>query len=441
MDKLIILLAISITGIRTFGIKLDDMKRAMIEHEIEHVNVLKIRRSITYGMDLTIWQEVNEHFDYINKTCQADVLTMRLLKKKLSEMKKLENGFRTGEEVTEILGYKSFTYVNLIEKELNSFLNKSNINRCKIAKTMTQLIVTLTADLDRLTRNDYSTLNLMVSLNDIREDAMEILKMDFDPKLKIPFDFTVNFYKDFVENSIIEIDYNKDVIYMTFKIPVYDEFNAFSLYPKPLKINGSWYMLNDTSEYLLRDHNKTIIYTYQDMDELCFEYKREKYCEIPRDHRKCDDEYIKNIDATKISKGCFSSFPELNAAIQVYNDMYFNVLQPLTLDANCGDGNYVTYLNYSAKIENLTNCHLKTYFFEYDHKYNELPYKIYMARQIFEGEQIIDEQFYGSNHLVIGLMTIIITIVIIMCKVINEIKKQQYFQEVTFYVNARDTDV
>lgn len=443
MDKLLVFAIIISMGTKAFEIRKDDMSKGLIEYPMGDVNILQIRKNLTYGIDLTILGEIEESLSRINDTCEKENKTITHLDKKIREIRKIEKKMESTNEVNDLITTKSFTYINIIEQKLKQFLNDEiNENQCGIIRTMTDLISKLAIEIGKLDRKEFNMLNNIIPLSEVRTDVMEMLKTNLWTEFKFPFDFSRNFHDDFLDNTNIDIKYNKEVIYLTFGIPMYETFNEFWVFPKPLEINGSWNMLKTHWESIAKKEQQLILYTSATVNEFCFEYNSNKFCSIPTYDNNCDLEYLEYEDVMKMNEKCFSAFPKENSAIQVYNDIYFNVLKPMAITINCGDGDYPIYLEYSTHIGNLTSCSVITSFFEFDAKYNEFPYKLYVSRQFLEGlptENKMFKLFTMHNIIIIG---IIIGCIIITCKVLPILReKRDTKNDITFYVNAKDTEV
>ena len=328
------------------------------------------------------------------------------------EIQRLLENLNHDKLYNETIKIQQFANLRQINIYLDKFLEDPTNDSCKFVKNLTMNIVDLHKDLDKLRRKDLNQIDTILSISRLQTHINEIFGNANLTEYFIPIDFSVDsteYIFDFVE---FYTSYKDNVLSLTFEIPIYKKANLFVIYPKPIHSNYKSYILNMTQDYVTFEFEKPIIYTENDINELCFEKSSTKFCKQPIQNNSSNCLNDKEINLT--NNKCFIPFVYDNVATQIYSDIYFTIVFPMFVFVNCGTNHFPIYIDRSVRFSNLTDCSLKTEFFEYNNKLNEFPYKIHISRHLItvnsvmidkKKSQIIKILFEYEEYFAIFLIT------------------------------------
>lgn len=375
MAAIILILAL-ITGIRSFEIRRDNSSEAIVFYQIGHINIQNTTKILTYETNFSVLNTFEENFALMNETCGQDIKLMGNIAKKVREIQQILKSIETKEKYPKAIESNSYTHINEIEDDLNKVLMNDSIAKCKTVRRLASILTRVYVEINAISREEFGELNEILSISKVQGDVQELIGEESWRNFKFPFDLSFKFYVDFVRNSKISITFNNNILFITFEFGIYEQFELYTLNPKPLVIDENVFVLKAHSEFTAMKGERTVLYTESDLNELCNEHETAKFCSIPTEQNECDWECANKRGISKMSKQCFLKLPRENTAIQVYSSVYFSVLKPMTILVNCGDEDFPIYLDKSSYFDSMANCSLKTDFFEFNPKFDNKSYKL-----------------------------------------------------------------
>lgn len=119
-----------------------------------------------------------------------------------------------------------------------------------------------------------------------------------------PFDFSDDFLIDFLSNTEFLLWFDQTTMYLTFILPIYKQLNISAIFPKPIKINNTSYILKIDPKFLAQNEEPIILYNenewYNIIRYRCFLFKQQRFCLQPEFEEICD-EFINKHDNSDIS--------------------------------------------------------------------------------------------------------------------------------------------
>lgn len=443
--RFILLFVYFIHGTSQFELREDNPNNAIIFYPAGNINLYDSTKTLTYFTNISIINEMEKNFNYINTSCPSETRMIEIFKRKLSDMKQMKRDL-----------YKKCPR-NAIKSEtilFNGFLKEDyeqfkleQVDQCKMFRKMLSTFLRLNVEIDKIQRRDLITISNTISLDELESNVYNLINQEKTENLLLPFDFSYHFAGDFLDNTNFTLNFDNDLMLMTFSIKLFKQGKLHFVYPKPIIFNTNPYILDTNVEYATFAFDRPLYFTMENIEKLCIEHKSVKFCNTPERNNNCDVEYITFNNYSKHINQCFRQFPKENTAIQIHSDMHFSIIKPLTIDINCGKGEYPIYLTKSTHFANLTGCSLKTNFFKYDSTFDHLPYKMYVSNglimdELTQATETIDNQ-KTIQQIFLALIVvfhIIIIITLILRKIYN-MKKRILGDQVTFYVSANDTEV
>lgn len=221
-------------------------------------------------------------------------------------------------------------------------------------------------------------------------------------------------------------------MYLTFILPIYKQFEVFAIFPKPIIINNSSYLLKIEPKFLARNQSISMIYSENDWYNRCHLFNDQQYCLKSESEDNCNKYIIQN-NFSDIDLQCFSNAINDNIAIQINSTIHFSILFPTQIKIICSDSIFLVYIEKSSKLE-LGNCSIKTSFLEYDDHFGLIPYKFF--RQMKNEKKYENVKTRGIIYFIIiysVFMTLIMTFTCIHTKRNNR-------EDISFYVSTQNID-
>lgn len=149
---------------------------------------------------------------------------------------------------------------------------------------------------------------------------------------------------------------------MTIKIPLFAHSKLSKVYLKPILNNNIPYILSSQTEYLIEGQFGPNYFS--DLNQNCFYTNKKLFCKKPTSQNNCDNQYVAQ-SSKKFDEKCFTRLPLRNTVTQIKNDIYFLIIEPMTINISCYESNYSIKISQSSKILNNT-CQINSTFFTFD---------------------------------------------------------------------------
>lgn len=421
----------------------DDNNSGIILEPSEIVNLHRSTYNLTYSIDISMINILSTQMNEISNIC-ADHSSIKFIKSRLPKNNTfwfIENS--TYEPQTNVIQKEPYLFTHLREK-YNSFMNNEySSNRCQSLHSMYTDLMHIEPNLERLAALNTHHVSEFIALEDIRTDIRHIIESH--PNITVPFDFSYQFYST-IFNSI-KFSYNlyKHTVYLTFEIPIYDQYQLYSVYSKPIVHDFSTFMLKTTVKYASFGTNESVLFTQEDIELLCNSYNGSKFCEKPVSSDECNT-FVSTLPKTNVKNYCFDSYPIENSAIQINTNIYFSILFPTIVEVDCGNGKYPIPLYKPTNFRNMTGCSVNTEFFVYQSQFEPFSYEIAFSNKSNAEYMNWIQKFMGKNRaqqwtaLVIFFIIYLFSLALIISFIYGR-NRNKTLQNNTFYVSVQDTAV
>lgn len=244
--------------------------------------------------------------------------------------------------------------------------------KCELLYPITKQLFALHYDFENLNKSTFSFISTMMPIETLLQD---VHKLVIRSNLTTPLDFThwfpTNLYKYTRTNFKIE----KKYAYLTITIPLFEQATLSKIYPKPIFHNNIPYISNTRAEYLIESQTDSSYFT--DINENCFYAINKTFCKKSKLQNECEKLFIIK-SASKFEEKCFLRLPLQNVITQIKNDIYFLVINPMTIDVKCNASQQSIHIIQSSKIKN-NECFVNSTFFTFD-KNAVQDYGIYFSK-------------------------------------------------------------
>lgn len=158
------------------------------------------------------------------------------------------------------------------------------------------------------------------------------------------------------------------------------------------------------------------------MTENCFYANNKTFCKKPKIENDCDSEYL--MQSSKVFKAkCFTRLPFKNIITQIKNDIYFLVMDSLSIDVICNDTQTI-HMFESSKILN-NKCYINTTNFMFNQN-SSFDYGM-----VFENLTESEEKFYKMIDFKITMQIFMLFMNLII----------YFYYKINFRINAQNNAI
>lgn len=421
----------------------DDDNSGIIFEPFQNINILQETLEITYSIDISAIENLKSSIYSMGKNCPDSTHLTDRISALIPNAK--TPWYRESTKKSPTNHPESFHHLDRLKSALDYYnKNSDSQEKCKFLHTILTYMRDIDTQFNRLSHADMTTLGEVISIDRLKNDIIAYTKNK--ENVTLLFDFSYKFLTEFISNSKFSIYRNKN-IQLTFEIPIYKHLTLYSIYPKPIIQNLNAFQLKISSQYATKNENEYILFTGEQLENMCFDQNENKFCIKPIQRNECDNAFINTKNKSDTQGYCFESLPRENSAIQINKNVYFSIIFPTTVTTNCGNGEYPITIYHSTKFTNLNNCSLDSDFFTYDHSIDSFSYKIKFSKNANKEYTNWVNKFVNKNLQTQWIITIIFMILYsfsfssIIFFINYKKEKMKLQNEVTFHVNCEDTIV
>lgn len=254
-------------------------------------------------------------------------------------------------------------HIQVLNSSYERFQRENNtLEKCKYIPIMTEQMQNLNNELIKLDKSDYSTIRNIILIGDLYTDAYWKSDNISATNFTNIIDFTSPSASNFFQKSKLTIKSIKDNIFLSVKIPFLTRSKLHKIYPKPILYHNTPYILSTNTEYSIESSISPNYFS--NLSKHCFFAQNITYCKKPKNQNNCDNQYISQ-SSNNFNENCFTRLPLRNIITQVKNDIYFLIIEPLTVNITCNGSTNSINLFQSSKILN-NNCNINATFFIFD---------------------------------------------------------------------------
>lgn len=253
----------------------------------------------------------------------------------------------------------------IYKNELNKF------EKCNHLFLIVEQLYALNYEFDNLRRSNFKTLTNLIPSNILLTYAY-----NFTVKSKqvSALDFTHWFQHNFFRYSKLGIKVEENSVFVTILIPLYSHAILSKIYAKPILRNNIPYMSNSISQFIIE--SQVELNYFSSFENNCFYANNRTFCHKLTKENDCDNQYLMK-SSNVFNEICFDRQPIKNIVTQIKKDIYFLVLEPMSIDIDCGDLRKTIRMVYSSKILN-NKCRVNATFYSFDRN-SSRDYGIYFA--------------------------------------------------------------
>lgn len=375
--ELLITLTIVISSSVQYKLESDKSTEGIILFPHGKCNVQEGSKSISYALDLTVLQELNEKIADIERNCVSDHNYFRKFHHRMKEINEFKGRFRTN-SISNTLTLDSFLFLNSLLEISNIFNNKSISEQCSMVYNSTIQLTKLYMEIDKLSNNDFSTLSVILSRNKLKKDIANLIDgLDRDEYF-FPFTFSNNFIEEMFTSSNFLLQFDDSMMYLTFIIPMYRSYNVSIFIPKPIYKNYTWYSFKTNARFIVSNGTQTFLFDDHEWNNLCFTFDRMIFCSPNSIRDICDREFFLSRNRSNVDMNCFNKHLSNDIGIQINSTIYFMTKSSTKIYLNCKNSYFPIFLDHPLVIE-LEGCSIKTPFFQYDEHFGNISYKVYIS--------------------------------------------------------------
>lgn len=260
-----------------------------------------------------------------------------------------------------------------LKTDLFLYRNEKNNNvKCELLNSFSEHLHTFDSELKKIEKLSFSTLTNIIPMTYLLKHAFNFTS---HTNLTHALDFTHWFTTNFYKYSEFEYSMKNNFAFITIKIPLFSHTQLLKIFPKPILHDSTPYIFNSKSEYLVE--NEIGLNFFNNINENCFYANNRTFCKKPKSQNNCDNQYVGKT-STKFNRECFTRLQYKNIITQIQNDLYFTVIEPLTISVSCDGSTQTIEMLESSRILN-NNCIINSTFFQFNPK-SPKEYGIYFSK-------------------------------------------------------------
>lgn len=228
--------------------------------------------------------------------------------------------------------------------------------------------------LNNLTKLDLSALETIISNEHLLMDIKSLLRGLLKNNAIFPFDFSINFKRNFLKYTKFTFGYDNFTVTLMFTIPIYKSANVYKMYPKPIVQHSTPRILQTQQKYVVSLNNRYIFFDEITYETNCILLSNMRFCTEPDAEHACEIDVLNKIYS---NFNCFKELPTENIIAQIEEETHFTIFTPMIIHITCKNTNFSLRLVKNLKIINDDMCSINTTFFEFS---QDMPiYGIFIA--------------------------------------------------------------
>lgn len=375
---LLIFSTIIISPTLQYKLESDKTTKGIILFPSGKCNIQESVKSISYTVDLTILQLLNEKLESLDQNCISEHNFLKKFHNNLEKINQLKNRFRLDYALNNALIIASFVYLDLLREELDTFNEMNNFEQCSMIYNLTTRLTRIHNEIDKLSNNDFSSFYTLLSEDKIKKDVANLLNNIDQEKYYLPFNFSYTFFKDFITHTNFSLRFKNEKMYITFHIPIYKSFDIFTFIPKPISKNNIWHSFKTDMRFITFNQSQIILFNETNWYNSCFIFNKMKFCSSNPIENACDKEFFVKNNATNANSDCFQKHQSKNVGLQINSTIYFLTNSNTEIYLKCQKNKFPIILNEPLILE-LEGCSIYTPFFHFENHFGNISYRFYSS--------------------------------------------------------------
>lgn len=309
---------------------------------------------------------------------------------------------------------------------LSNFMNEfdENIDNCKTLDSLTYNFSQMNRELNNLAKLNISAVGEIIML----EKMVDIIHSMLGNKYTLSYDLNYANVEKFLEILEFNFYYANYTITLAFDVPVYSKTLIYQIYPKPILIKNTPYILQTNEKYAAIIDNIPIFYNKNNFLELCFFKTNSFFCIKPHENWKCERNLVlKN----KPRKNCLQRLPKNNIITRIRETIYLTVFRPIIFQVNCTKSTYFIKIIDHSTLTNEQNCQLKSSIYEYNSEKINTQYDLQISNEpdindfLFTNQDnlILFDLYLTLAYLIFIILLHLLTLIIIMARLKGKLKE------------------
>lgn len=346
------------------NIKSDEESSNILLSVHSDVNIFKSYRYLVYDFSLKAMNNTINWYPEVMKKCKSQNITVLRALSQEVEHNVLWDSYSPmilkRHEYSNI--QQSLNSVQLLQRNLYELSKRSGDSRiCYELPRIERDFIDLNRIFNSLYFHNRSAIFDIIDEKLIKFDLQSNLS-NLVEGLSVPFDFSHNFGKTFLEHARVEWYHDNFSVSLLLEIPIYEKVKLFNYHPKPIVRNDTLYVLNTNESFLVERHGESIFYNNITFNSFCFTTKNEKFCTRPFGTWTCETDHLYGRDDRTY---CWKRLKNHNSITQFGTDTYLMLTSPIILYVNCDKFEFILQLFNSTKFANNKRCFVNTTFFTY----------------------------------------------------------------------------
>lgn len=349
----------------------DTATNPFIYHEHGDIEFETAKTEFSYQIDLSILSEVNNEYILMVEKCEFS-----------PHFDKFYEAFFYNNTWIKI-AHKKYPGKNLIPLEpMNLKSLKANFHSFKMAnKTKTKCeylssiandLISINNEFNQLSESIYTTISNVVSIETLLMHSYNITsRVNLTNALDFSHWFTHNFFK----YTKISFKASRHNAFLTIEIPLFSHALLSKIYLKPILHNNIPYISNSEAEYVIE--GQIGLNYFSEFNQNCFYANNKTFCYRPRKENSCDNQYISQ-SSSNFNEECFRRLPFQNVITQIKSDIYFLIIEPISVHIKCNKTQQTIRVFQPSKIVN-NECFVNTTFCTFE-KNSTQDYGIYFSK-------------------------------------------------------------
>lgn len=317
-------------------------------------------------------------------------------------------------------------YSNVLNNNLDLLNGSINLsNECQTLTQMANTFNKLNFELNKLAKLDISSLDEIISLNDIAIELSRMVK-EFNGEFRLSFSLAYELAKEifkYVDFKFYQEDY---LITLSFKIPFYKKLTMFNVFKKPVVLDSKQYFLKNIGEYAIFEGGIPSFISEKEFSQDCFYTIGNIFCGGHNINSHCENEVA---NSANLPLECLEKMDNTNVLTKIDTDLYFTIFEPIIINVACNSGKYSIKLDYHAKIVNSMECSLNASNFHYDTNSSTFStYDMFFLKNSDSVWEINQLDLFDFLFIIGGIVLSNITTVFYYCRKLK--KTQEKFKDI-----------
>lgn len=322
----------------TLYIERDTMNNPFIfkfDREIEYETS---KYEFAFRINISIMTILRSEHEDIRKACVSSLYFQPLTNALFHNM--IWNEFLDSElPKNNVIEWKP-SHIEYLEIAFQIFKNEPNkYTKCDHLFFIIERLYALNYEFDNLRRSNFRTMTNLIPSKTLLSYAYNFTMKS---KLTSALDFSHWFKHNFFEFSKLGFKVDKNDVYVTIIIPLYSQATLLKVYAKPILHNNVPYLSNSITQFLIE--NQTGINYFSSFEHNCFYANNKTFCKKLTIKNDCDHKYLSE-SLKSFDESCFDRQLIKNTIMQIKNDIYFLVFEPMSIEVNCSNAQSTIRLN------------------------------------------------------------------------------------------------